>query len=134
MTRKEARDNGFKIVFEYEFQKLCAEDLLALFYELNPESSKKQTEYLNNLVKMTLEHKDEIDSLIEKYAKGWTLDRISKVSLSALRIGLCELMFNEEMPDSIAINEAVELAKIYEGEKSGSFVNGILSSVYKSRQ
>lgn len=134
MTRKEARDNGFKIVFEYEFQKLSAEDLLALFYELNPESSKKQTEYLNNLVKMTLEHKDEIDSLIEKYAKGWTLDRISKVSLSALRIGLCELMFNEEMPDSIAINEAVELAKIYEGEKSGSFVNGILSSVYKSRQ
>ena len=134
MTRKEERDNGFKIVFEYEFQKLCAEDLLALFYELNPESSKKQTEYLNNLVKMTLEHKDEIDSLIEKYAKGWTLDRISKVSLSALRIGLCELMFNEEMPDSIAINEAVELAKIYEGEKSGSFVNGILSSVYKSRQ
>ncbi len=134
MTRKEARDNGFKIVFEYEFQKLSAEDLLALFYALNPESSKKQTEYLNNLVKMTLEHKDEIDSLIEKYAKGWTLDRISKVSLSALRIGLCELMFNEEMPDSIAINEAVELAKIYEGEKSGSFVNGILSSVYKSRQ
>lgn len=134
MTRKEARDNGFKIVFEYEFQRLSAEDLLSLFYELNPDSGKKQTEYLNNLVKMTLAHKEEIDAMIEKYAQGWTLDRLSKVSLSALRIGLCEMMFNEEMPDSIAINEAVELAKIYEGEKSGSFVNGILSSVYKSRQ
>lgn len=134
MTRKEARDNGFKIIFESEFQPMSAEDLLALFYELNPDSSQKQTEYLNNLVKTTLEHKAEIDAMIEKYAQGWTLERLSKVSLSALRIGLCEMLFNEEMPDSIAINEAVELAKIYEGEKSGSFVNGILSSVFKSRQ
>jgi len=133
MTRKEARDNGFKIIFEYEFQKLTAQELLSLFYDLNPDES-CQTEYLNNLVKVTLAHREEIDGTIAKFAKGWTLERISKVSLAALRVGLCEMLFDDDMPDNIAINEAVELAKIYEGEKASSFVNGILSSVYKSRQ
>lgn len=133
MTRKEARDNGFKIIFEYEFQKLTAQELLSLFYDLNPSES-CQTEYLNNLVKVTLAHREEIDGTIAKFAKGWTLERISKVSLAALRVGLCEMLFDDDMPDNIAINEAVELAKIYEGEKASSYVNGILSSVYKSRQ
>ena len=134
MTRKEARENGFKIIFEYEFQKLSAEDLLALFYELNPDSAGKQTEYLNNLVEVTLKNREEIDALSAKYAKGWSIERLSKVCLATLRIGLCEMLYDENMPDNIAINEAIELAKIYEGEKAGSFVNGILSSVYKSRQ
>lgn len=89
MTRKEARDNGFKIIFEYEFQKLTAQELLSLFYDLNPDES-CQTEYLNNLVKVTLAHREEIDGTIAKFAKGWTLERISKVSLAALRVGLCE--------------------------------------------
>ncbi len=133
MTRKEARDNGFKIVFEYEFQKVSAKELLDLFYSLNPEED-KQTDYLNNLVETTLEKLEEIDAYITKYAKDWTISRISKVSLAALRIGLCEMVYDEEIADSIAINEAVELAKIYESEKAGAFVNGILSSVYKSRQ
>lgn len=133
MTRKEARDNGFKIIFEYQFQKMSAEELLELFYTLYPDDS-RQTDYLNNLVKVTLAHLDEIDEIIAKYAKGWTIDRISKVSLAALRVGLCEMLFDADIPDNIAINEAVELAKIYEGEKASSFVNGLLSSVYKSRQ
>ncbi|MBQ3225423.1 MAG: transcription antitermination factor NusB [Clostridia bacterium] len=133
MTRKEARDNGFKIVFEYEFQKTSAKELLDLFYTLNPEES-AQTDYLNRLVETTLGNLDEIDGFISKYAKDWSISRISKVSLASLRIGLCEMLYDEEIADSIAINEAVELAKIYEGEKAGAFVNGILSSVYKSRQ
>ncbi len=133
MTRKEARDNGFKIIFEYEFQKMGAEDLLALFYDLNPDES-KQTQYLNRLVTVTLENRQQIDDMIAKFSKGWSLERISKVRLAALRIGLCEMFFDPDMPDNIAINEAVELAKIYEGEKASSFVNGILSSAYKSRQ
>ncbi|MBR5157755.1 MAG: transcription antitermination factor NusB [Clostridia bacterium] len=133
MTRKEARDNGFKIIFEYEFQKMSADELLELYYSLYPDDS-AQTEYLNNLVRTVLGNLDVIDETIAKYAKGWALERISKVSLAALRVGICEILFDDEMPDNIAINEAIELAKIYEGEKAGSFVNGLLSSVYKSRQ
>lgn len=132
MTRKEARDNGFKIIFEYEFQKESAEKLLELFYELNPEIT-QQKEYLNNLVTTTLENRGEIDAIIQRNASGWALDRISKVSLSALRVGICELLYNKDVPDNIAINEAVELAKTYEGEKAGAFVNGLLSSVFKSK-
>ena len=133
MTRKEARDNGFKIIFEYEFQKLGAQELLALFYELNPDVT-AQTDYLDTLVKTTLEKLPEIDAMIEGNARSWTLERISKVSLAALRIGICELLYNDEVPASIAINEAVELAKVYEGEKASGFVNGILSSVFKAAE
>lgn len=133
MTRKEARDYGFKIVFEYEFQKMSADELLELFYSLYPDES-DQKEYLDNLVRTTLSNLSGIDEIIIKYAKGWTISRISKVSLAALRVGLSEMLFDNEMADSIAINEAVELAKIYEGEKAKSFVNGILSSAYKAKQ
>lgn len=133
MTRKEARDNGFKIIFEYEFQKTGAQELLALFYELNPDVN-AQTDYLDTLVKTTLDKLPEIDAMIEGNARGWTLERISKVSLAALRIGICELLYNDEVPASIAINEAVELAKVYEGEKASGFVNGILSSVFKAAE
>lgn len=133
MTRKEARDNGFKIIFEYEFQKTGAQELLSLFYELNPDVT-AQTDYLDTLVKTTLDKLPEIDAMIEGNARGWTLERISKVSLAALRIGICELLYNDEVPASIAINEAVELAKVYEGEKASGFVNGILSSVFKAAE
>lgn len=132
MTRKEAREAGFIIIFEYEFQKLEADQLLELYYEYRSEVEGQQ-DYLENLVRTTMEHLAEIDSQIEQNARGWSLARLSKVSLAALRIGLCELLFDESLADSIAINEAVQLAKDYEGEKAASFVNGLLSSVLKAK-
>lgn len=132
MTRKEAREAGFIIVFEYEFQKLAADQLLELYY-LYREEVDGQKEYLENLVQTTLENLSVIDGHIEKNAKGWSLPRLSKVSLAALRIGICELLYDDNIPAGIAINEAVQLAKDYEGEKASSFVNGILSSVNKGR-
>ena len=129
MTRKEARDYGFKIIFEYEFQKMSADELLELFYSLYPDES-GQREYLDNLVRTTLSNLSEIDAIIIKYAKGWTISRISKVSLAALRVGLSEMLYSD-IDDSIAISEAVRIAKKYEGAKASAFVNGLLSTVYK---
>lgn len=131
MTRKEAREGGFIIIFEYEFQKLSAEALLELYYEYRPEVD-GQREYLENLVHTTLTHLDTIDAAISENTRGWALSRLSKVSLAALRIGICELLYDKDLASGIAINEAVQLAKDYEGEKASAFVNGILASVAKS--
>lgn len=133
MTRKEAREAGFIIIFEHEFQKLSADSLLELYYAYKGDAE-GQKEYLENLVRKTLEHLPEIDENIEKNIRGWTLSRLSKVSLATLRIGICELLYNPEIPAGIAINEAVQLAKDYEDEKAASFVNGVLSSVNKANQ
>ena len=131
MTRKEAREAGFIIAFEYEFQKLDADSLLEL-YETYRSDIGEQKGYLENLVRTTLAHLEEIDKLIEANTRGWALSRLAKVSLSALRIGICEMLYDDSIPDSIAINEAVQLAKDYEGEKASAFVNGILSSILKA--
>lgn len=133
MTRKEAREGGFIIIFEYEFQKLSAEALLELYYTYRQDVD-GQKEYLENLVHKTLDNLPEIDAVITENLRGWSFSRLSKVSLAALRIGICELLYNEELPEGIAINEAVQLTKDYEGEKAASFVNGILASVTKSAQ
>lgn len=133
MTRKEAREGGFIIVFEYEFQKLATDELLELYYQYRDETD-GQKDYLENLVHTTLNNLTEIDHIISQHAKGWTLSRLSRVSLAALRIGISELLYNAEIPAGIAINEAVQLAKDYEGEKASAFVNGVLGSVAKTQE
>ena len=132
MTRKDARENCFKLLFEYEVQKITAEEALSLFYELT-EDVEGQTDYIDNTVKTTIENIEKIDSVIEEFSKGWKVSRLAKVTLAVLRVGICEILFIDDIADSIAINEAVEIAKKYNDEKSGKFVNGILSSVYKSK-
>ncbi len=69
-----------------------------------------------------------IDIYIEKYAKEWTVDRMSKVDLAILRLAMFEILYREDIPYSVSINEAVELAKKYSSEKSSSFINGILGN------
>ena len=133
MTRKEAREAGFIIIFEHEFQKLDAPSLLELYYQYRDEVS-GQKEYLETLVHTTLDKLPEIDAQIEENAKGWSLSRLSKVSLATLRIGISELLYNPDIPAGIIINEAVQLAKDYEGEKASAFVNGILSTVNKTKR
>ena len=132
MTRKEARENCFKLLFEYEVQKITADEALELFYELT-EDVKGQSDYIDKTVKTTIENVEKIDAVIEEYSKGWKVSRLAKVTLAVLRVGICELLYMDDIADSIAINEAVEIAKIYNDEKAGKFVNGILSSVYKSK-
>ena len=133
MTRKEARENCFKLLFEYEVQKITATEALELFYELT-EDVEGQADYIDRTVKTTIDNVEKIDAIIEEYSKGWKVSRLAKVTLAVLRVGICELLFMDDIADSIAINEAVEIAKIYNDEKAGKFVNGILSSVFKSKE
>ncbi len=133
MTRKDARENCFKLLFEYEVQRITAEEALELFYELT-EDVEGQSDYIDKTVKTAISNISEIDSVIEKFSKDWKVSRLAKVTLAVLRVAICELLYMDDIADSIAINEAVEIAKKYNDEKSAKFVNGILSSVCKSKE
>ena len=74
-------------------------------------------------------NKEQIDELINKYAKNWSVNRMAKVDLSILRLAICELVFVEEIPSKVSINEAIEMAKLYCDDKAPKFINGILGSV-----
>ena len=81
-----------------------------------------------------LEHLDEIDGELNEYSQGWKTSRMSRVDLTALRLAVYEMKFDEDIPTGVAINEAVELAKRFGGEDSGSFVNGILGKIASGKK
>ena len=90
--------------------------------------------FVFNLVKKTLENRSKIDQLIEKCAPEWPLDQITMVDRNVLRIGIYEMKFNPEIPEKVAINEAIEISKNYGGPNSGKFINGVLGTIYKQLQ
>ena len=87
--------------------------------------------FIELLTKGVLDNKKEIDDLIVKYAPEWPLDQITLVDRNILRLGIFELMFTEDIPSKVAINESIELAKTFGGPSSGKFVNGVLGAIYK---
>ena len=87
--------------------------------------------FIENLVKGVADNKKEIDQLITEFAPEWPLDQITMVDRNVLRIGIYELRYDKDIPEKVAINEAIELAKTFGGESSGKFVNGVLGSIYK---
>jgi transcription antitermination protein NusB len=89
--------------------------------------------YAREIVVGITEHGDEIDELIETYAQGWTIDRMPAVDRAIIRIGIWELLFNEEVPDAVAIAEAVESATVLSTDDSAGFINGLLGTIAQTR-
>ena len=89
--------------------------------------------YAREIVVGITEHGDEIDELIETYSQDWTISRMPLVDRAILRIGIWELLFNEEIPDGVAISEAVESAAVLSTEDSAGFVNGLLGRIAQTR-
>ena len=131
MSRILARENCFKLMFEYEFLKERNE--LSLFSLTDTEElNEEEKELVKQEYFGLIENNEKIEEIITKYLKGYTLNRIYKVDLAILKIAIYEMMFsNQQTPSKVIINEAVELAKKYSTEKSYSFVNGVLASVNK---
>jgi N utilization substance protein B len=89
--------------------------------------------YARQIVEGIAEHGDEIDELIETYAQGWTINRMPVTDRAIVRIGIWEILFNDEIPDGVAISEAVEAAKSLSTEDSAGFVNGLLGRIAQTR-
>ena len=89
-------------------------------------------EYVQATIEGYLAHQKEIDKLIVKHAPEWPLEQIAAIDRSVLRLGIYEVLFSEQVPPKVAINEAVEIAKTFGGENSGSFINGVLGTIYRA--
>ena len=129
MTRKQSRDEAFKLLYQSDISHDKAEDILELFYQQNEGINDKAKSYISNVIFGVELNKDEIDKTIAKYSKGWNLNRISRLSAAALRLAIFEIMYCDDIPNTVAASEAVSLVKLYDSEESAGFVNGILASV-----
>jgi N utilization substance protein B len=128
MTRRELRENVFKMLFRAEFhEREEMEGQLALFGEELEQLKEDDFAYISNKTNAILEQLSGIDELINEKSTGWKTSRMAKVDLTLIRLAVYEIKFDEDIPDKVAINEAVELAKTYGTDDSASFVNGILA-------
>lgn len=130
-TRSEARVEAFKLIFESEVNSELPEYLIEVMLEEHPESE-SNVDYIKTVYLGVLAKKDEIDKMIEdSMTFGWKLERISKVALAVLRMAVFEILYIEDVPEKVAINEAVEIDKKYDEPDNSAFVNGILGGIIK---
>lgn len=128
--RRKSREQAFIILFEKSFNSdMTVEEILNIALETEVIAEDK---YTQKLVKIAEENLSEIDRLVEKNLKGWTMARISKVSLALIRMAITEMKYFEDVPVGVSINEAVEICKIYGSDEDKSFINGLLGSVSRN--
>ena len=128
MTRKQAREEVFILIFEKAFNDDSVSDILELAIEAR---EIEPDDYIKDVFFGVFDNLDIIDNTISENAVGWSIKRISKTALSILRLAIYEMKFVESIPVSVSINVAVELAKKYATKEDASFINGILSTVAK---
>lgn len=132
MGRRELREQILKFLFRVEFhdrEEMPEQE--RLFFEniaLEEMALKdKDAKYISDKSNKIIEKLDEIDEMISQKAKGWTTQRMGKIDLTILRLAVYEILFDEDVPTGVAINEAVELAKKFGQEESSGFINGVLA-------
>ena len=131
--RTQAREAALKILYQLDITKDEAEAALKIFFNANrlPETAQ---EFATRLVQGTSEQIKAIDKCLTKHASNWTLERMAVVDRNILRLSVYELLYSQETPPKVVINEAVELAKRFGTTDSGKFVNGVLDSIHKTER
>ncbi|HOE56689.1 MAG TPA: transcription antitermination factor NusB [Bacillota bacterium] len=142
MGRRLARESAIQFLYSTDFNKNeSLEEMLEDFFETGNESneirlqnalSTNDKSFAEEIIKGTIEKMQHIDRLIQDNTTGWAKERIAKVDLAILRLALYEIIFRDDIPDSVAINEAIELAKKYSTDESGGFVNGVLGKIIRA--
>lgn len=145
MTRSHAREIAVHMIFALSFGDFEAEELIAQqlsqerFQELAPDMplysqypNEKQEKYIAALVRGTFAHGPELDDYIARYAKNWNFARIPRMAAAIMRTAMYEILYMPEIPNAVAVNEAVEIAKNYEPQEVVAFVNGILGSFVRA--
>ena len=130
MKRRELREHIFEILFRVEFMSESdMEEQLELFFEDLAEARPSDVDYIKNKYLAVREKMPMIDVLIDEKSTGWKTGRMGKVELTILRLAVYEMLFDEDVPVTVAINEAVEISKKFGGDDTPAFVNGILAKV-----
>lgn len=134
MARIKARELAFKLVFEDLFGIHTAKEMFGGLFEEEKDYkaiNQEDIEYIEWVRASVAEHAQELDEIITQHAQGWALDRLDKVDLAIMRLAVCEMLYRQDVTNAIAINAAVELAKIYASDNSPSFINGVLGAIAK---
>ncbi|WP_336707251.1 transcription antitermination factor NusB [Oerskovia sp. USHLN155] len=127
-ARTKARKRALDVLFEAEQRQLDPQTLLA-DRVVDSGTQTPLPQYSVDLVEGVLAHRERIDELLETYSHGWTLDRMPAVDRALLRVGSWEILYNDDVPDAVAIDEAVDLARELSTDDSPSFVNGLLARI-----
>lgn len=128
MSRRQLREQIFKLLFRIEFNdEADMPQQVALFLEQEEPLEDSDREEITQKYEKILKRKEELDAMLEEKATGWNVSRMGKVDLTILRLALFEILYDDKVPTSVAINEAVELAKKFGQTESASFVNGVLA-------
>lgn len=130
MTRRELREQVFRMLFGVEFHEVAdLPEQIAMYEENEVECDVKDGEYISTKCQSIIEHLSEIDAAINEISEGWKTSRMGKVDLTLIRLAVYEMKYEEDVPVGVAINEAVELAKKYGTDDSSAFVNGVLAKL-----
>ncbi len=133
MSRRELREHLLRMLFRKDFHNETElQEQFDLYFEDLEQPKENDIAYLQKKIDKIISMLSEIDGIIEESSFGWKLNRIGKVDLTILRLAVYEIKFDEDIPVSVAINEAVELAKIFGEDQSPSFINGILAKIVKT--
>ena len=122
MKRHEAREKALQVLFQLDSTELPIEEAIEHVLE-----EQKSSAFLEQLVRGTIEHKEAIDAILEGKLENWTLSRLPKIERTVLRLSVYELLYMQDTPQKVVLNEAVELCKVFSDDKSSKFVNGVLS-------
>lgn len=120
MKRRKARELALQALFQLDNHEISIEEAIGHVTD-------EQDTFLTMLVRGVIEHKEQIDASLTEKLENWSLSRLPKIERTVLRIAVFELMFTEETPAKVVINEALEICKVFGDEKSSRFVNGVLS-------
>ena len=145
MTRSTARQIAVQLVFSIEANRVTAEEAIRMFFDEEHYSSladedpvyqdypdDAQLDYITRLVQLVELHHTEIDELIARYSDSWKVNRLTRSTLAVLRCAVGEIRYMDEIPNSAAVNEAVELGKKFDSPKAAAYINGILGSLLRT--
>ncbi len=122
MKRHDARAKALQVLFQLDSTELSIDEAIEHVLE-----EQQTNAFFEQLVRGTIEHKEQIDAALEEKLENWTLSRLPKIERTVLRLSVYELLYMQDAPERVVLNEAIELSKVYGDEKSSKFVNGVLS-------
>ena len=127
-VRRRAREIALQVLYQREFNRMEFQEVLNLFWN-NFEVLKGARNFSERIIRGIEQHQEDLDRIIEQYSSNWKIDRMAHVDRNILRIAVYELLYCDDIPPKVAINEAIDIGKKYGSEDSGAFINGVLDKV-----
>jgi N utilization substance protein B len=140
MKRRVAREIAVQSLYQIQMNEATPQEAVQIAIHeaehdnetlLDVKGEKIDPAYINELVEGTYNNKVRIDELLEEYLKGWAMDRLSRIDREVLRLAVYEMLYRDDVPPKVVVNEAIDLAKHYGTDESGKFVNGVLGKMIK---